>query len=323
MKAQFPGRVISIAYHEKKHFSDPMSTPAQEEFLEYYEKQFNTQVPIPGMLINRSPDEVFIGKEEMFLIGEALDAVAPATVTIDHTWNATTRTATGSVKVIFDSFVDSSDYRVGLIVVEDDVQGGYYYNQRNYYHTSTEYFELIGLGENIKDYKHYDVYRDNLLGGPWGKDSVVPDVPDTGVVYATPFTYTVPQNYLDIPVKLDKIKLVAYVAHNQDLALNAAEVTLLPITSIDQRLHRKKNQCITINSTQPNCISLTLTHRGLCKLSLFAATGREVSLQKKNHQILAGTHTLSFAKNRLASGVYFLRLLGDEVTAVVPLVVSR
>lgn len=300
-----------------------MCTPQQQEFIDYFETQMGSQIPVPGLIIMRRPDQQFVGHYEMVLVSEELDIPSPATVTIAHTWNKDTREVNGTVEVIFDSVPDSGDLRVGVLVTEDKVKGGYYYNQRSYYNNSTEYFELIGLGSTIKGYEHMDVFRDAILDGVWGKDGVIPDIPEIGISYTTVFSYVVPEQYIDLNVKLENVKLVAFAAYYKGNVLNADEVDLLKDTEIINNSAYASSQKVKINSINSENISFVLNILGTCKLSMYTSSGKKANLVKQAKQLSSGAHTISLRRNNFSAGVYFLHLNGAHIKTVMPLVISK
>jgi len=95
----------------------------------------------------------------------------------------------------------AANFRLGVIIVEDDVTGtGSTYNQSNYYSSTSQNIALNGAGHNWQTSPNpipaadmvYDHVGRALLGGYAGQASSVPAVITDGQVVTYSFNYTVP-----------------------------------------------------------------------------------------------------------------------------------
>ena len=145
------------------------------------------------------------------------NVTAKAYLTIEKSYNPTTRIISGNVNVNFLTAVDSGDFRINLYVVEDSVvgdTGNYKYDQKNNTINDNTYPELYGKTK-IEGYVHRNVVRDAPLGD-WGQAGIIPSAPLTNHVYAAPFNYTLPQKYDNDKgrtVYPRQIKLMGFVSY--------------------------------------------------------------------------------------------------------------
>ncbi len=157
------------------------------------------------------------------MVEQQLSVPASAEIYLDEVaFEEATRTFSFRVNTSFLTEVESGDYRVTVMMLQDywDSKGA----QSNYFNNSPGH-PLEGLGDVIWDYKHRNVVR-AILDYHWGTDGIIPEQPEVGEVYSKTFTFTAPEDY-----KLDKMKVVAVIGRlGQELSsrpvLNAVEVNL-------------------------------------------------------------------------------------------------
>ena len=147
-------------------------------------------------------------------------------VSLDVTWNNSSRLISAIITCDMLQNLPNGDYRFNLYVVEDSVTGtGSGYDQTSYYdsNTSTPFF---GLGNPIVGYVHRYVAR-AILPNSWGQGGIISSSPLTGESFSTPINYTLPASYDE-----QKIELVAFISkhtsnHQGDEIYNAEKAPLI------------------------------------------------------------------------------------------------
>lgn len=158
------------------------------------------------------------------MVAEQLSVAAAADIYLDEVaFDAETRTFSFKVNTSFITAVESGDYRVTVMILQDywNSKGG----QSNYFNNSPG-SPLEGLGDVIWDYENRNVVR-AILDDHWGTQDVIPVQPEVGELYSKTYSFTAPEDY-----RLDRMKVVALVAeHDQEdiysrPVLNAVEIAL-------------------------------------------------------------------------------------------------
>lgn len=150
----------------------------------------------------------------------------------DAEFNAVTQTLEFGIEVIFDELPQGDDFRLSVMVVEDDVWG---VEQHSYYNDVVGH-PLEGRGDIIWDYKHTDVVRAILID-PWGSAEAFGGALETGVSYKQSFSYKIPEGH-----RMDFMRIVSVVSEHDEsdvenrVVLNANEFIL-------------KDEMVTISST--------------------------------------------------------------------------
>ncbi len=116
-------RIIAVDWH----YDDAMSSETiYSEFMSYWKKGFpNLNLDrTKGMgLVDFDPSATTRWASLKDTVQIRLASTAPLSIQVEHTWDKTTRKYQGKVKIHFESDVNASDLRVGLMLVQDSVIG--------------------------------------------------------------------------------------------------------------------------------------------------------------------------------------------------------
>jgi hypothetical protein len=289
LKVKYPNNVITITQHNGDKMVNSFSTIL-----------CNQAAGFPNMMVNRRKVEAVSHSTIFAYESEIKNTPAAVAVGIQHTWNSSTRTASGTISAKFEQAPTAGDLRIGLMIVENNVVGsGTGYDQSNYYNTTNDYPELKGAGNPIKGYKHLNVQRDCPLDGIYGKSGIIPNSPVVGTDYSTAFTYTVPAQYNSLNVILENVSLVAFVGYNNGQILNAEEVKLSDGTPVINRC--LLNGCSSGKSVTMIRNNAVLNARN-AMIAVHDLSGREIVKARST----SGTYTL--ATLHLPAGCYILKV---------------
>ncbi len=231
-------RNIVVSYHT---FNDNMTSAMSQDFMEAFG---NAVSGFPTIFMDRGQ---YGGKMDIdprfpkvFNPVYTKLMATPAQVGIAFRklgWDAASRTITGEIAATFVAN-GSGDFRIGLIVIEDQVTGGSgrptmmagvvkddtdetnsAYDQASISEIADLYPDLEYKDGKIIKYPHMNVARAAVFD-VHGKAGVIPPEHAASTAYALPFTYKVPERYdptrLGLPVNLKNIGLVAFVANYGD-----------------------------------------------------------------------------------------------------------
>tara|TARA_B100000809_G_C15022886_1_gene489101 strand:+ start:80 stop:1156 length:1077 start_codon:yes stop_codon:yes gene_type:complete len=234
-------------------------------------------------------------------------------VSLNSTWNNTTRVINTNITCDILQNLPSGDYRFNLYVVEDSVTGsGINYDQSSFYDADPS-LPFFGLGNPIVGYVHKHVTR-AILPQAWGQGGIISASPLTGQTYQTTLNYTLPLSYNE-----NKIKLVGFISkytsnHQGDEVLNAEEITLPITVGVSSNIQKNyfsvfpnpSNGLITIKSSNSNS-----------SYTIFSSVGEIVFMDFLNE--MNNTIDLSTLKN----GVYFIRLKQENNSSIQKIVISK
>ncbi len=207
-----------------------------------------------------------------------LDENAIATIDIKRNWDESSRTVSGTVTVNFEESPGNGDYRIGLYVVEDSIQGPF--------PSYLQWSDYALPASCDSSYVFDDVLRGEILSGSmWGKSGIIPSNPSTGTDYSVNFSYTVPDIMYDIAPRLNHLSLVAFVTsylpkesgysgpHGE--IYNAEEVDLAG-DDVDISLANSLIQS-DINIVQRgSIIELSLINGTTCNVTLYSLVGKRI-----------------------------------------------
>ncbi len=163
---------------------------------------------------------------------------AQVNVSVSASWNSSNRNISALVSTTILNNLPAGDYRFNLYVVEDSVTGsGTGYDQQNIYNSQTGN-PFFGMGNPIVGYQHRHVVR-AILPYSWGWPGIIPASPLASSGYSAVFNYTLPPGYDETQVKLVGFISKYTANHLGDEVLNAAEVDLLPASSVAEDIHDK------------------------------------------------------------------------------------
>ena len=220
-------------------------------------------------------------------------------VSLDVTWNSSSRLISTIITCDMLQNLPTGDYRFNLYVVEDSVTGnGSGYNQTSYYDSDPS-LPFFGLGNPIVGYVHRHVVR-AILPNSWGQGGVISSSPLTGESFSTAINYTLPASYDE-----QKIELVAFISkytsnHQGDEVYNAEKAPLIDGSVGMATLSQETSFEVYPNPSDGTVYLDVKTNR---KIRLSNSTGKTVmtiDLKKGTNSI-----DLSF----LPKGIYFANLI--------------
>lgn len=245
------------------------------------------------------------------MANDRLTHVVPASVTINHTYNQSTRVITATVTANYYG-ITSGDQRVNLIIAEDSVSGsGTGYNQANYYN-GTPGHPCYQKGNPIIGYQHRHVAR-HFAGGTWGSNLVIPASTTDGGSYSKVYTYTLPAS-----VNENRVHLIATVQkYNTDIKkraiLNSAEQHL----NIPTAINKNSMSAVSSLAVYPNPFSsvanidFTLKQNENVNIVVMNILGDVVSSVNLGN-LNSGNHYFKFNGEEFPSGIYFISVKTDS-----------
>lgn len=184
----YPTRFIGVAVHN----GDPMTVTE-------YDNGANLS-GYPGCNVDRAmKDESVSSTLFEGYYNARKDLTVPAAVSATATWNGANVSV--AVTSTFKTVFANANYRLGVIMIEDDVKGtDAGYNQTNYYSSTSQNLALNGAGHNWQTSPNpvpaaqmsYDHVGRALLGGYDGQASSVPATIANNQAVNYTFNYTVP-----------------------------------------------------------------------------------------------------------------------------------
>ncbi len=206
----------------------------------------------------------------------------------------------------------SNDFRFNLAIVEDSVSGvGKGWDQKNYFNNDPTYPELYHKGDSIVGYQHRHVLR-ALPTGAWGKEGLIPSIPETGVTYTYKLEdYKIPDRW-----KPEDITLFAFVSYyntdNTKHKILNTDVRVLPGYGTNDVPEAENGAAEPKFSVWPNpagslaYIRLDFTEPTKAKIELFSSLGAKI-------RDIAGSDNYTdnivyFHTSDLAPGVYYLKV---------------
>lgn len=242
-------------------------------------------------------------------IGSPLDFV------INGSYNATTRMATVTVNANFVDFPLPGDIRIGMYVVEDNIdQAGQGYNQTNYYNTQSGH-PYYQAGNPIVGYNHRHVVRDVFpAGNPWGDNSIIPSNPAANSSYSQTYNFSIPANWDE-----NEIDIVAFVGYygssvNDREIINAGKAKLTSlVTSINEVKADLESLDVFPNpSNEISNLKFNLSQTSAVNVELRDLTGKLI-FREDYASMSKGNQLIQINVSDLNSGIYFVNLrIGDQ-----------
>jgi hypothetical protein len=188
MDGLYPNTFAGVAVHN----GDPMTVTAYDNAADFS--------GFPGANVDRALLGVDVSNTDFNNYYNARkDLITPAGLGIQTSGSGSNVTI--DVTATFRTVFAASNYRLGVIISEDNVTGtGSTYNQNNYYSSASQNIALNGAGHNWQTEPasvpaanmEYDHVGRALLGGYAGQAGSVPAVITDGLAASYSFTYTVP-----------------------------------------------------------------------------------------------------------------------------------
>jgi hypothetical protein len=188
MEQNYPTDFIGIAVHN----GDPMTVTEYDDNAAFS--------GFPGANVDRALLGVDVSDQDFdTYYNDRTDMIPPAAITATNGGSNTSVSV--NVTATFYTPFAASNYRLGVIIVEDNVNGTTSgYNQTNYYSSQSQNLPLEGAGHNWQTEPatvpaanmDYDHVGRALLGGYNGQATSVPAVITDGQTASYTFNYTVP-----------------------------------------------------------------------------------------------------------------------------------
>lgn len=277
---KYPGRLISLAYH----FNDVMTTPLHREY-----KNYEKVMGMPSLDCNRRGKFYVPAQPATGIIEDSLhvDAVSGASIDLDISLSESKELITGAVTLSLAPDESGDSLYLQLFIVEDSVNGGEGYAQKNLYAggSTGQWPTLEAQSDVIADYPHRWVVRDHLLGE--GLLGVEVDFNGSNSV-TKEIAYTIPQTYNGLVPEFSNLSLVAVfslepgeVLQVVSKSLSECPVSLISTSTLHKRsslrliggvLHSDKNysnvRILSLNGRVITSLSQDGTSMNLKELSL-------------------------------------------------------
>lgn len=242
---------------------------------------------------------------------------APFFLTLTPSYEPTTRHITAMLAITCADFVVPHDYRVHLLVVEDEVTGsGQGFDQVNYFSNNRDYpnHPFHALPNPVPNYVHRHVLRGTLTE-TWGDSGRVPSRMEAEQTYSISIEGTLGQD-----VDPGKARLVAFISRYGRLmaqrdVINATEASLIP-ASVDVGESVADGLIVIPTPTRGRVdLRYRLNAPAAVGGELIDMTGRRVALIG-NRTAEPGANSISLDIPSLAPGVYVARLRAGTRTMV-------
>ncbi|MEM7106008.1 MAG: Omp28-related outer membrane protein [Bacteroidota bacterium] len=245
----------------------------------------------------------------------ALAESATVWITFSGNYDDASRTIDFSVAARFESNVDPGDFRLNVMILENNVnEGTSQYNQANYFNNSSGHpFE--GAGNPIIGYQHKNVTR-AVLDDAWGTENVIPDNPALNTDYSSNYSYTLPENFDETEISI--VAFVSYydndadnreilngdVIHIDDLTTATSTNSISYVESFGISPNPATGSTlVTINSTIANSVTMQLMHVNGQRVKTF------------NSELQTGVNNIPLSLEGLPAGTYLL-VISDGIEQV-------
>jgi len=233
-------------------------------------------------------------------------------VSLDVTWNSSSRLISAIITCDMLQNLPNGDYRFNLYVVEDSVTGtGSGYDQTSYYDSDST-LPFFGLGNPIVGYVHKHVAR-AILPNSWGQGGIISSSPLTGESFSTTINYTLPASYDE-----QKIELVAFISkytsnHQGDEVFNAEKAPLIDGSIGIATLSQETGFEVYPNPSD-GTVYLDVKTNG--KIRLSDSTGKTVM----TIDLKKGTNSIDLSS--LPKGIYFANMITKSSSTTRKIVVK-
>lgn len=272
----------------------------------------------PGSNINRKFLDQGVSQDAWIDIYNQLDGmVVPFELGLDIEFDKPSGNLTATVDADFYADINTSDFRLAVVVVEDAVTGtGSGWGQTNYYAGggSGPMDGWENLPGTVYDFE-YDRVGRALLGGYQGESGSVPASVSNGDSHAYEFTYTVPDN-----MDPQEISLVALLLDNSTgEILNATEEPIPASMGVDKNV-------VDAFKLYPNPAEdfvNVLFNEGIdqtVEMNIYNLNGKLVKSQDFNQ--INAAEGISISVEDLATGEYLISFSSQNRTMVKHLIVK-
>jgi len=267
----------------------------------------------PSILVDRKevldPSQIFDG----YTAHQPDFAFADLTMT--PTFNGTTVNVAASAHMAVGL---SGDYRLALVVTEDDVTGtGSTWDQHNYYSSQSNNLPLVGAGHNWQTEPNpvpaanmkYDHVARIIVGGFTGQTGSLPATMNSGSTY----NYTFSNVDISAWTKKNLRLVVMLIDATHNVILNSKSVNYVaagvteatPVVSSLNVYPTLVSDMVTVD--------LTLAQHSDVTMNITDIMGHVISSQSLSNEA-AGAHQYYYNTRDLASGVYFVNVVTSSGT---------
>lgn len=307
-----PGKVIGISIHD----GDAM------EYAEGIRSEFGVSAYPNGMVDRKvfpgEADEPHSRGQWTANVNAQLTRYTPVEVSVDHSYDASTRTITATVTANFVDYA-AGDMRFVLAITEDNVTGtGTGYNQVNYLNTTAGH-PYQGAGDPIIGFSHGHVLRANEPG-VFGNAGVIPSPAAPGSTYSETFTYVIPASYDE-----NEISVIGFVSYTNPGSIGEREI----LNADEKKLSEAsldETSLIGSLSIVPNPvedqfkIELNLRQAMDAEIVIYNTAGQKVSVIDSGN-FAEGAQTIKASVGDLTPGVYYITIHSENHSLTEKLVV--
>lgn len=208
--------VVMLAHHVG-YYTDNMTLAASNEMLRFYAAGGGTYAP--AVMLDRTrfgegrgfdPTEMgpifFPDGDIAYAINTATEVPAFVSVGISNfSYDANTRTVSGTVSGQFTSTMDMSDPRVSIYLTEDSI--------------------IASQSGATSRYRHDHVIR-ACITDIWGDDAVINST-EAGSTFSTNFSYTLPSKF-----KAHQCKVIAFVSNYDAVDVNNCQIANTEVANV-------------------------------------------------------------------------------------------
>ncbi|PHR26335.1 MAG: hypothetical protein COA38_14990 [Fluviicola sp.] len=307
-----PTNVIGISVHD----GDAM------EYSEGIRSEFGVSAYPNGMVDRKvfpgEADEPHSRGSWTANVNSQLTRYTPVEVSIDHSYDATTRTITATVTADFVDFA-AGDMRFVMAVTEDNVTGtGSGYDQVNYLNTTAGHL-YEGAGDPMIGFSHGHVLRANEPG-VFGNAGIIPSPAAPGSSYSETFTYVIPTSYDET-----EISIVGFVSYSNPVVgereiLNADQQHL-NVLALDE-VSLLGSFTLSPNPVEDQfTIELDLRQEVSADIVIYNTSGQEVT-KIASGNYAAGSQTIQASVGDLPAGLYYVTIHTENHSLTQKLVVK-
>ncbi|CAF3310689.1 unnamed protein product [Rotaria socialis] len=301
MTSTYPNEFIGVAVHNGS--SNPMTVAA-----------YNTGAGItgfPGMNVDRVVKGASVS-QSLMINNLNTRKVLPTPVSITANGSVTGNNIVINASAIFRTVFTNANYRLGVIISEDNVTGTTSgYNQVNYYAGGSNGvmggYELKPNPVPAAQMVYNHVGR-SLLGGYSGQTGSVPAIITDGQQVNYTFNYTVPatSNVANMHAVL------VLIDQDNGEIVNASSVVLSTLSSSENEFIANKVSLYPNPSNQK--FNIKGLETGIYNIEIYDMNGKLV--QKRNNQNVINEEIMSISLNNLVQGSYIVNIATNGISFI-------
>ncbi len=309
IEANFPNVVI-LSYHGPVNYGTPVDpwAPYATSMISLF--GFNS---FPTAVIGRTSGIVSRSAWLSYVSMQATQSPGVRVEIIDKTYNSTTRTVTGTVKVTALTALTGS-YNVSLIFTEDHL-----ISPQNIY-------SGCGTPGIQSDYLHNDVVK-GVINGATG--AALFSNCTQGQVFTYPFTYVIPSgsvevnSYINAFVFLNStpIATTGAIQNAKKVKVSDFATGISPVGTVVTDYSLGQNYPNPFNPTTH--IKFSVPKSTWATFKIYDMLGKEVASYLDHYYIEAGEYNVEVNASSLPSGIYFYKLSTKDFTDVKKMTVLK